>query len=746
MRDFTNPRFMDRSAANPFLDDVFVNQATEIPGISRIHSQVFQRIADATESLVNYDPEFQMGRIFLVTAPRAGYGKSHLTARLRDHLRSMAFSVLLPFDRSRPTTWPVALHAVLRQLSNDARTPGRSLSSLQEITRYALSRIMLEAIHSGRIRPGDLPCGEEDLRTDYCELLHPDSPGQGIHWAEKKIPDLAQGDWPSSVRSPRLRGSELGFWTRIFVDLNLRGDGALEPLRGLSSGEARERLLQLLAIATASRPVVFLADGLDGFYDSPSAGMEIAEILTSLRENVNRSITVLLLNEEIWEAVFEGRLPTAWLDRITGESTKLRSLPPEVASDLVVSRLARIGVNGAVADEFVRQLSDDHLWIDAETKISPRIVLRQAREQWDLKGRELLEKHSKPAGETEPIEETHELQLEELTDKAGFFAALQEDAEQEEQEVEPPALRDSAPPVNPFFAPPSEEALDTEPEDEPVPQDQHIPHPIPQAEPLAASQLVDIDSIINDIRGTGKSVVSEVSFPKDVSFPETSTPRIPPAGEPLRAGSLQVKEKTSPTNGLPPEYPGFESPPDDDAGKTSASIADPQERLTERETELFEEGHLMLDLDRLEHFLCSIGKHHAGLSQKEERFPGTRTVCLQWKVRRLLVLIGFESPENVFFWNSLLQRTLSSESGMKVAAFSHSSKPFDPGVFSEFGFSRAIVEQRIDIIETGDRELAMIYSADELLADLEGMNNSEDAIQQITRYLDPLWRRISKPL
>lgn len=735
---------MDRSAANPFLDDVFVNQATEIPGVSQIHNHVFQRIADATESLIESGNDLQTGRIFLVTAPRAGYGKSHLTARLRDHLRSMASTIPLPFDRSRPTTWPVALNAVLRQLSYENRKPDNSLNSLLEITRHALSRIILERVNSGRLQPKDLPCSEEDLRTNYCEILHPDSPSRVIQWTEERLPEFSQGEWPSSYPTSRLRPSELGFWSRIFVDLNLRGDGALEPLRGLSTGEARERLLQLLAIATASRPVVFLADGLDGFYDSATAGMEIAEILTSLRENVSRSITVLMLNEEIWEAVFEGKLPTAWLDRITGESSKLRSIPPEVASDLIVSRLARVGINGAVAEEFVQKLGDEHLWIDAETKISPRIVLRQACEMWDLRGREILESSSSASVEEETAGK-HEPPLEELTDKAEFFASLQEDSEPSTREVEVTPEREQAPPplTNPFFAPtsPVDEKTDPEPEERvaPTPEEAVVP------ELTSASQLVDIDSIINDIRGTGKSVVSEVSFPKDVSFPDAPPP-LPPSGKPLQAGELQLKEKSSPPNGFTPHYPGFQDPPATKSEKAAPEVSDPAERLKERETEILSEGDPQLDLDRLEHFLCSIGKHHAGLSQKEERFPGTRTVCLQWKVRRLLVLIGFETPENVFFWNTLLQRTLSSESEMKVSAFSHTSKPFDPGVFSEFGFSRAIVEQRIDIIEMGDRELAMIYSADELLHDLEASPDSEDAVQQITRYLDPLWRRISKPL
>lgn len=736
MRDFTNPRLMDRTAANPFLDDIFVDQAAEIPGIARIHNQAFKRIAEAAESLVSSDPTLTMGRIFLVTAPRAGYGKSHLAARLRDHLRSIASSVVLPFDRSRPITWPVALSAALRQLSHEARTPDGSLNSLQEISRFALSRIVLEGLHTGRIRTKDLPCSEEALRTDYCGIFHPESPSRALSWADRRLNDLSGSDWPAVFRGPLLRSSELGFWSRIFVDLNLRGECALEPLRGLSQGEARERLLQLLAIATANRPIVFLADGLDGFYDSETAGMEISGILTSLRDNVNRSISVLLLNEEIWKAVFEGKLPTAWIDRIAGESSKLHSIPPEAATDLVLSRLSKIGITGPSAEEFAQQLGDNHLWIDAETKLSPRTVLRQARELWEVRGDELLSAASAPKEEIDSSLDPNEVPIEKLTDKPDFFIALQKEAEQNAAEADSIPLRVASPAPNPFFAP--EPDLE---EKQPLPEPASLP--AMEIDERPDSPLVDIDSIINDIRGTGKSVVSETPIPKDISFPEQTAPSEPPAASALQVGSLTVREKASPSQPVPTAYPGFTPPP---AKNGSAVPKDPAERLKKREEELLAEGSLQLDLERLEQFLCTIGKHHAGLSQQEERFPGTQTVCLQWRVRRLLVLIGFESPENVYFWNTLLQRTLSTDAAIKVSAFSHPSQPFDPGVFSEFGFSRAIVEQRIDLIEMGDRELAMIYSADELLSDLGTSPDSERAIQTITRYLDPLWRRISQPI
>jgi hypothetical protein len=115
-------------------------------------------------------------------------------------------------------------------------------------------------------------------------------------------------------------------------------------------------------------------------------------------------------------------------------------------------------------------------------------------------------------------------------------------------------------------------------------------------------------------------------------------------------------------------------------------------------------------------------------------------------VRGESVLIGFESPQNVYFWNNLLQQSLASNRHEKLAAFSHRTESFNPELFSSFGFSPAVIKDHIDVIEMSDRELAMIYAADSIITESRGTEDAPAAIQIVIRYLDPLWRRISKPV
>jgi hypothetical protein len=61
-----------------------------------------------------------------------------------------------------------------------------------------------------------------------------------------------------------------------------------------------------------------------------------------------------------------------------------------------------------------------------------------------------------------------------------------------------------------------------------------------------------------------------------------------------------------------------------------------EQMLAQRERELLAGPALALDLERLGRFVRTVGAMHAALSQQEERYPSSRTVCLRWSVRGAL--------------------------------------------------------------------------------------------------------------
>jgi hypothetical protein len=746
MRDFTDSGHENETPGNPFLEDVFINHPDHLPGVARVHHTAFSRIVDSVESMIVHPGKGfgadLLGRTVLVTAPTAGYGKSHLSARLRQHLRSVAITLSLPLDPSRPVAWPVGFSSILRQFCNEAGTHSGSNSQFEETGRYLLAQVVLNHLTRGNLNPKDCPADEARLRSEFVEIFSSESSPKMLSWIDKRARDLCQDASREFLSRLGLSKNELGFWTRLIIDFTLRGDNALEPLRGLSNGEARERLLQWLRIATFYRPVLIVADGLDGFFRSETAGMEIAGLLTGIRESVPRSITVVSMNEDVWDSVFENRLPSAWIDRITGQLEKLRPIEQESAAELVQLRLEKTGMSKAGIAQFVSRLESDHLWIDSETRLFPRMVLRQASELWESDARSFFAAHD---SEENLIEEIAETPLSELTDKVEFFNALQEDR------LEPSAGFTAAPPRQSDTDDPAPSMPPLQPTPEnPFFQSATEPDSAPPAP--APEHLAGIDSIIADIRGTGKTVVSETSAPDP-----SSTPPRPPIEKPsqaaFQAGDIHVKpldqRESSPADRPHDTAPVSPStapiaPAPTSVVSTRASV-DVDQRLREEEAALTAGPALQLDLERIEAFICAMGRNHPGLSQREERYPGSRSVCLRWNVHGQSILLGFESPKNVYFWNNLLQQSLASSQAEKIAAFSHESDPFDPRLFSSFGFSPGVIKDRIDVIRMNDRELAKIYAADNVLSEISESPEAEQAVQKITRHLDPLWRRISRP-
>ncbi|NLT71042.1 MAG: hypothetical protein GXX91_10160 [Verrucomicrobiaceae bacterium] len=762
---------MDPTTANPFLEDVFVDHPANLPGVGRIHHQVFSRVLDSLESLLSDSASHHtsgVGRIFLITAPEAGYGKSHLVARLRDHLGAIATTVVLPFDRSRPVTWPVVLSSVLRQFSGSDRSRPHSVPLIDEVSRFFLSRLVLGALANGTVKERECPEAAARMRSDFASLFARDSPSKILNWVDKRSHDLVRLVDPDFSRKLGMGRSELGFWTHVFVDFNLREENALDRLRGLSNGEARERLLQLLRLTTDYRPVMIVADGLDGFFASESAGMDIADIVNGVRENVSRSVTLVCLNEDVWHSLFETRLPSAWRDRLTTETARLNALPPELAADLVRIRLRRTALSESAANRFIQRLGDDHLWDDAGTSLSPRGVLRQAGALWSTEAanylREPVAVEEKTV--TPPVSIDEPLGL--PADEIESFASLQE----ERPHI---AAADPLPPTPPpCRQDPERSAASPVPPASPAAAREPVPEtPFPDISPrIRESDLAGIDSIIKDIRGSGKTVMSESPgtpssespplSPVSAPQPQPAQPQPAAATRPTReaAGTTaspvspplrpDTREPVTPTFGFPAPFIDSDAPTDTPPAParrtrplTRATL---EQILTQREKEFLSGPALTLNLERLEGFIRTVGRQHAALGQQEERYPSSRSCCLRWNVRGQSVLTGFESPRNSYFWNHLLQQSLASNRQEKIAAFSHHSEPFDPALFSRFGFSPAVIRAHIDIIEMNDRELAMLYAADLTLREFAATTETEKATQLITLHLDPLWRRMIQPL
>lgn len=747
MRDFTEPASLSRKIPNPFIDDVFTYGKEGNTGAPEVHQRVMSQCISVLETLIREgDDRHQwgsMGRCLLISAPRAGFGKSHLVGRLRSTTESIIAAVNLPFDPSRSISWPMVLASVLRQYSDTTCPQNRECSLMDETSRFFLASLVRASILSGSLSDKDCPESEASLRVDYRNIFSRNSKSKILNWVDKRSGELAHAASQPMKSRWGLGRAEVSFWTGVFVDYTKGYDDALEPLRGLSNGEARQRMLQFLRITSECRPITFIVDHLDGFHGSETAGMAIADILTSIRTEVTKCLTLLCINEDLWESVFEKRLPSAWIDRLTGEPARLSPLGKETARSLVLNRLESVGVSRNKSNEFFDLLSEELFGEGREGDLFPRDLIRRARKLWEISAADFYDGRNPVRTET-PVQTAPK-----PTPESAFPFPPKKPVPPPipTQPVTPTAIptTEFVPPATTPRPQPSKTPFGTNP----VYSRQKSTYPDRPSTPVPTDQLPGISSIIDDIRGSGNSVISE--------SPQSETKEDPIPAQPFTAGSLtvkpsspaerQCKEATLASQASPPSTATRTSTTNGHRAAPQGWSQDLEGRLRSIESQITGGGELIkLDLPRLEKFIAKVGGHHPALSQEEEHIASSRTVCLRWKIRETPVLIGFEAPRNVYFWNSLLQLCLTSSGDDKIAAFSHPSEPFNPQLFSGFGFSEEIVNSHIDIVEMNDKELGMIYAADRFLAEAESEGRGQEAYRLITRRLDPLWRRIGRPL
>lgn len=388
-------------ASDPFQEDAFVCGRTPLPGVERIHSSLLLRILAQVERLsrekggregdrekAEAEAPPLPGRIVLLSSPRAGYGKTHFSERLRLLAEPAADCLDLRFHPSRRISWPAVLGTLLRQFSKSSRQAAAEDSLLGKTARHFLSETVRAALAEGQGTPVPEMLRSPESSSGFA------APSE-VHFVAGREPSLLEWALPrcgdlagaAAVRiGSRFRLGEGGmrFWVRLLLDVCREVPGATHSLLGLSPGEARQRALQLLGIAVARRPLLLRIDHLDGFHRSDHVAMELADLLVSIRSEVPHCLSLLCLNDDVWESAFRNQLPSAWLDRLTSDLSELPSLSPEEAEELVRDRLHQHGIEAEQTGNFAARLRRERDWDDPErAPLHPRGVLRDARALWE---------------------------------------------------------------------------------------------------------------------------------------------------------------------------------------------------------------------------------------------------------------------------------------------------------------------------------------------------------------------------
>ena len=325
------------------------------------------------------------GRVVLLRAPRAGYGKTSILQRLAGQFAESHHFVRVSLVSGRSTDAVHVLEYVLQALCQVL--PGSTtLTRLDLLARRVLA-LGLEPL----VASGEVPCQDREgalvaLREQPAETFdfHHDR-AVTAHWTKSNFEIL--GPRMAAELASRSGASlrEASYWVellfrfattapdnveraRLLFETVFRGD-----LQSQSESAAEERLHGLLALCGTVTNLVLIVDDTEGLSTAPDEALALASFLTNISQCCPGTLVLLSLNDDIWESAFLPLLPGGLADRLMENEVALKGLTREEAEALVSMRA------GNRAEEVIAKID----WDQGDEGLYSRQVLKWASEVWN---------------------------------------------------------------------------------------------------------------------------------------------------------------------------------------------------------------------------------------------------------------------------------------------------------------------------------------------------------------------------
>ncbi len=363
-------RLSELRAMQPFGHDICESWHD---AVSTGHVKLHERALEEMQALQKGE------RILLLNAPRAGHGKTHLLGRVAAMMKDEAIVVSLPWQDAEGATWEGTGRGVIDDLAGS----GGLFSVLQQLCGGVNALLLRRLIQTGRIPSTDPAQALHVLSQDPLELFNESGSAHVIGtWFRKHFDQLSK-PLASISNVDDLAHSEA--WIRaMFEYVEKPGAATLETLKQLASNDAINQVPRFLKLATVWKPLVLVADHMDGFYRHPESGVALARMALALAALPGVHV-VLSMNQDLWDTTFGAQLPSALEDRLNARSVSLRGLNAPDAESLVALRLRNFGVNETETHAFLKFLDLERFFLGRPVgSVSARALLRHAAAQWRI--------------------------------------------------------------------------------------------------------------------------------------------------------------------------------------------------------------------------------------------------------------------------------------------------------------------------------------------------------------------------
>lgn len=344
------------------------------PVVESVHQAAYQRLLDLIES--------EDGHLISLRAPRAGYGKTMLLARLKEKTKGRVTMVPVRLADGQRIEGEGILEECLTRLTENVPAMA-GLTRLDLCTRRLFAQGLLPLVSSGEV-----PCQDQDgavasLRERPTEAFDFQCRDATIaQWSKEQFEVLLPRLTSVLSKASGASSRDTSYWMDLLFNFAVRSPQETSRIGDLMNAvfgrESRFHagagfpggLGAFLSLVTLVESVVLVLDEVDGLSGHADAALRATSSLVSLREACRRVGVVVSVNDDVWESAFAPGLPAGLRDRLEDVIIRLRPLTSEEARSLIS---ARAGADShKIIDELDLSLAD----------LYPRGVLKAARDVW----------------------------------------------------------------------------------------------------------------------------------------------------------------------------------------------------------------------------------------------------------------------------------------------------------------------------------------------------------------------------
>jgi len=367
---------------NPFQDSIFRGDLRIAPSSSAVfYPTQEQSLGSLIASLEEERKDH--GRIRMVHSPRAGFGKSHFIAQV---LSDAVQKYVLPisFNCENSPTWQELFNQSINCLSHNQ--DNEKLSALSETARMVFAELVGELVLLGIVPSKNPEIAKRGLQDNYLSMFDLKQPGSPIvQWFMENFNALSLPLSDELRRRTKLDGSASRFWIE-FLYRHESGDldSVSRATSNLTSHEARERMREISLLISRCRPLVIIFDNLDSFQDDNEGAAKAAYIFSEISRIGIAALTIIAINDDVWQSSFAEKIPNAISDRITDGRLHLQGISIDCARALLTERMHVQPGNQGQQEKLFSAINLEAIYGARQgADLSPRELLRLAATAWE---------------------------------------------------------------------------------------------------------------------------------------------------------------------------------------------------------------------------------------------------------------------------------------------------------------------------------------------------------------------------